>query len=49
VECLKLLAGDARLRAVLGRNGRDYVRHNYRWDIVLGKYERMFAKVRNAK
>ena len=40
VECLKLLVGDARLRAALGRNGRDYVRRNYRWDVVLGKYER---------
>ena len=37
VECLKLLVGDARLRAALGRNGRDYVRRNYRWDVVLGK------------
>ena len=26
VECLKLLVGDARLRAALGRNGREYVR-----------------------
>ena len=26
VECLKLLVGDERLRAALGRNGRDYVR-----------------------
>jgi glycosyltransferase involved in cell wall biosynthesis len=49
VECLKLLVSDARLRAALGRNGRDYVRRNYRWDIVLGKYERIFAKVRNAR
>ena len=49
VECLKLLVGDARLRAALGRNGRDYVRRNYRWDVVLGKYERIFAKVRNAR
>jgi glycosyltransferase involved in cell wall biosynthesis len=47
--CMNLLVGDARLRAALGRNGREYVRRNYRWDIVLGKYERMFAKVRNAK
>ena len=38
-----------RLRAALGRNGRDYVRQNYRWDVVLGKYERMFAKIRNAR
>jgi glycosyltransferase involved in cell wall biosynthesis len=49
VECLKLLVADGRLRSVLGRNGRDYVRKNYRWDIVLAKYERIFAKVRNAR
>src|SRR4029079_10157708 len=49
VECLKLLVGDERLRAAMGRNGRDYVRKNYRWDVVLGKYERVFAKIRNAR
>jgi glycosyltransferase involved in cell wall biosynthesis len=49
VECLKLLLSDSRLRAALGRNGRDYVRRSYRWDVVLGKYERIFAKVRNAR
>jgi glycosyltransferase involved in cell wall biosynthesis len=49
IECLKLLVSDSRLRAALGRNGRDYVRRNYRWDVVLGKYERIFAKVRNAR
>ena len=49
VECLKLLVGDERLRAALGRNGRDYVRRSYRWDVVLGKYERLFAKIRNAR
>jgi glycosyltransferase involved in cell wall biosynthesis len=49
VECLKLLIGDARLRQALGRNGREYVRRNYRWDVVLGKFERLFAKVRNAR
>jgi len=49
VECMTLLFADSRLRAAMGRNGRDYVRRHYRWDIVLGKYERIFAKVRNAK
>ncbi|MFN7917625.1 MAG: glycosyltransferase [Vicinamibacterales bacterium] len=49
VECMKLLFSDARLRAAMGRSGRDYVRRNYRWDVVLGKYERVFAKVRNAR
>ncbi len=49
VECLKLLMSDDTLRAAMGRNGREYIRRNYRWDIVLSKYERVFAKLRNAK
>jgi glycosyltransferase involved in cell wall biosynthesis len=49
VEALKLLVDDERLRAALGRNGRDYVRTNHGWDVVLGKYERLFAKIRNAR
>ncbi len=49
VESLKLLVGDARLREAMGRNGRDYVRRHYRWDVVLGKYERVFAKIRSAR
>jgi glycosyltransferase involved in cell wall biosynthesis len=49
VECLKLLIRDDTLRAALGRNGREYVRKNYRWDVVLAKYERLFAKIRGAK
>ena len=46
VECLKLLVGDDRLRAAMGRSGRDYVRRHYRWDVVLGKLDRMIARVR---
>ncbi len=33
----------------MGRNGRDFVRHNYRWDVVLAKYERMIGKIQNAQ
>ncbi len=47
IECLKLLVADVRLRAGMGRNGRDYVRRNYRWDVVLAKYERMIGKIKN--
>jgi glycosyltransferase involved in cell wall biosynthesis len=47
VECLKLLVADERLRAAMGRSGREYVRRNYRWDVVLGKFDRMIAKVRS--
>jgi glycosyltransferase involved in cell wall biosynthesis len=46
VEALRLLVADHRLRAVMGRNGRSYVRRNYRWDVIISKYERMFAKLR---
>ena len=49
VECLTLLVRDQRLRAALGQNGRNYIKRNYQWDVVLGKYERIFAKVRNAR
>ena len=45
VECMKLLVADDRLRAAMGRSGREYVRRNYRWDVVLGKLDRMVAKL----
>ena len=48
-ECLRLLLADQRLRVAMGRNGRDYVRRNYRWDVILAKYERIFAKLRQAQ
>jgi glycosyltransferase involved in cell wall biosynthesis len=49
VACLDLLVKDGHLRAALGENGRDYVRRQYRWDVVLGKYERLFAAVAQAR
>jgi glycosyltransferase involved in cell wall biosynthesis len=45
-ECLKLLVADHRLRAQMGLNGRVYVRRNYRWDVILAKYEKMFTRLR---
>jgi glycosyltransferase involved in cell wall biosynthesis len=48
VECLKLMMTDDRLRRAMGRNGREYVRRNYRWDLVISKYERLFNKLRGA-
>ena len=48
VEALKVLMADSRLRAKLGRNGREYVRTNYRWDVILSKYERMFSQLRSS-
>ncbi len=46
IECLKLLIADPHLREGMGRNGRKYVQQNYRWDVILGKYEKMFTRLR---
>ena len=42
---LGLLVKDARLRAVLGENGLSYVKKQYTWDCVLGKYDILLAEV----
>jgi len=44
-ECLPLLVADERLRAALGTNGREYIRTHYRWDVILAKYDKMFARL----
>jgi glycosyltransferase involved in cell wall biosynthesis len=46
VEALRLLFADAQLRRRMGRNGRDYVRRNYRWEVILAKYDRLIAATR---
>ena len=45
-ESLRVLVADQRLRANMGRNGREYIRQHYRWDVILAKYERMFLNLR---
>jgi len=46
VECLTLLAMDGRLRALMGQNGRAYIREHYRWELIMSKYERLLAEVK---
>jgi glycosyltransferase involved in cell wall biosynthesis len=46
VECTKLLLADERLRRAMGRNGKEYVKRNYRWDVIMAKYDRLIAAVR---
>lgn len=45
-ECLTALVADPRLRAAMGGNGREYIRNNYRWDVIIAKYERIFTSLR---
>jgi hypothetical protein len=30
----------------MGHNGRQYIRQHYRWDAVLGRFERLVSKVK---
>jgi glycosyltransferase involved in cell wall biosynthesis len=46
VEALRLLMTNARLRNRLGENGRTYIRQNFRWDAVLGRFDRLVARAR---
>jgi glycosyltransferase involved in cell wall biosynthesis len=49
VECLTLLLTDDHVRSAMGANGVEYVQQHYRWDVVLGKFERLFEKIKNAR
>jgi glycosyltransferase involved in cell wall biosynthesis len=45
-EALRTIMSNSRLREALGENGRRYVQQNYRWDSVLGRFDRLIGKVR---
>jgi glycosyltransferase involved in cell wall biosynthesis len=46
IECAKLLLADERLRRSMGRNGKEYVKRNYRWDVIMAKYDRLIAAMK---
>jgi glycosyltransferase involved in cell wall biosynthesis len=46
IDCANLMLGDERLRRAMGRNGKEYVKRNYRWDVIMAKYDRLIAAVR---
>jgi glycosyltransferase involved in cell wall biosynthesis len=47
-EALRLLLSDERLRRALGQNGKEYVGRNYRWDVIMSKYDRLMDAARRA-
>jgi glycosyltransferase involved in cell wall biosynthesis len=47
VEALRALMSRAKLREQLGESGRQDVRQYYRWDAVLGRFERLVTLVRS--
>ena len=48
VEALRLMTANTRLREKMGQNGRQYIRHHYRWDAVLGRFDRLVSKVKRS-
>ena len=46
VEALRLITTNNRLRERLGENGRNYVRQHFRWEAVLGRFDRLVARAR---
>jgi len=49
VACLTLLMEDDRLRNAIGRSGRDYVRRQVQWDVVLGGLDRIVTRIRGGR
>jgi glycosyltransferase involved in cell wall biosynthesis len=47
VEELRALMTRSKLREQLGEAGRHYVRQYYRWDAVLGRFERLVTQIRS--
>jgi glycosyltransferase involved in cell wall biosynthesis len=46
VEALRLMTTNSRLHDRLSQNGRSYIRQHYRWDAVLGRFDRLVSRVR---
>jgi glycosyltransferase involved in cell wall biosynthesis len=46
IECANLMLADERLRRSMGRNGKEYVKRNYRWDVIMAKYDRLIGALR---
>jgi len=44
-ETLSLLLSSARLREVLGKNGRQFFHRHYTWDIIERKYLALFQRI----
>jgi glycosyltransferase involved in cell wall biosynthesis len=47
LECASLMLTDERLRRTMGRNGKEYVKRNYRWDVIMAKYDRLIGALKS--
>jgi glycosyltransferase involved in cell wall biosynthesis len=46
VDALRLITTNNRLREKMGENGRQYIKQHYRWEAVLGRFERLLGRVK---
>ena len=47
VEAMRILTTNSKLRERMGESGREYVRQHHRWDVVLGRFDRLVTKARS--
>jgi glycosyltransferase involved in cell wall biosynthesis len=47
LECASLMLADERLRRTMGRNGKEYIKRNYRWDVIMAKYDRLIGALKS--
>jgi glycosyltransferase involved in cell wall biosynthesis len=45
-EAMRRLTASQRLREALGENGRRYIQQHHRWDSVLGRFDRLVARIK---
>jgi glycosyltransferase involved in cell wall biosynthesis len=46
VETLKLLVTNDRLRETMSHNAQQYVQQHFRWDAVIGRFERLLSRIK---
>lgn len=44
-ECMGFLVSEERMRLKMGQNGKNYVKNNYNWDMIVEKYLRLLNKM----
>ncbi len=44
--CVNYILANEKAADAMGENGREFVMDNFRWEVVLGKYQAMFAKIK---
>ena len=48
IEALQLLTSNEETRAALGQNAQEYVARNFRWEVVIGRFEQLLSAIKTS-